>query len=140
MQEQVQEIPVPEIKIPELLTDEVCILRFSEHNDEAAFNCLVSRYSSSIRRIIFSVIRGPEEDLEDVEQEILLALYKSLPGFSFRSNFKTYLFRMCRNKAIDFVRRRKRRFNMEKSLPKHQEIPDLDTPETLYTLDRKSVV
>ena len=134
---QIPEMYVPEIKTGEELSDELCILKFSEHNDETAFSCLVNRYSGSIRRIIFAVIRGPEEDLEDVEQEILLALYKNLSRFSSRSNFKTYLFRMCRNKAIDFIRRRKRRFNMEKSLIKHHKTFNQDTPESLYALQSK---
>ena len=126
-------IPAPIIKTTENPSDEVCILKFCELNDEAAFTCLVNRYSRSIRRIIFTVVRGPEEDLEDIEQEILLALYRNLPKFSFRSSFRTYLFRMCRNKAIDFIRKRKHRVNIEKSITKHLEALDYDTPETLYT-------
>ncbi|RKX83290.1 MAG: hypothetical protein DRP58_09015 [Spirochaetes bacterium] len=137
MPEQVKIVTVemydPEIKTEEKLSDELCILKFSENKDEAAFSCLVNRYSSSIRRIIFSVFRGPIEDIEDVEQEILLALYRGLPKFSFKSNFKTYLFRLCRNKAIDFIRRRKRQLNMEENLIKHHKISNLETPETLHT-------
>lgn len=130
----IPEMHVPETKETKELSDEVCILKFCELNDEAAFTCLVNRYSRSIRRIIFTVVRGPEEDLEDIEQEILLALYRSLPKFSFRSSFRTYLFRMCRNKTIDFIRKRKRRITMEKSITRQQEALDHDTPETLYSL------
>ena len=72
-----------------------------------------------------------------MEQEILLALYNGIPKFSFRSSFRTYLFRMCRNKAIDFIRKRTYRVNMEKSITKHQEAVDHDTPETLYILESK---
>ena len=130
----IQETAVRGIRDTENLSDEVCILKFSEQHDEAAFNCLVNRYSKSIRRIIYTVIRGSEEDLEDVEQEILLALYNGLPGFSFKSDFRTYLFRMCRNKAIDFIRKRKRRITMEKRIAEHQETIDFNTPETLHIL------
>ena len=123
----------PEIKTEEKLSDELCILKFSENKDEAAFSCLVNRYRSSIRRIIYTVIRRPVEDVEDVEQEILLALYKGLPKFSFKSNFKTYLFRLCRNKAIDFIRSRKRQINMKEYLIQHQKTSNHETPETSYT-------
>ena len=136
MQEQAK-ITVPEMHVPETkeakeLSDEICILRFCDHNDEAAFNCLVNRYSKSIRRIIYTVIRGPDEDLEDVEQEILMALYKGLPKFSFKSSFSTYLFRMCRNKAIDHIRKRKRNIKVNEQSSGYLEAVDNDTPETLY--------
>ena len=113
-------------------SDEVCILKFCELNDEAAFNCLVNRYSKSIRRIIYTVIQGPEEDIEDVEQEILLALYKSLPRFSFKSSFTTYLFRMCRNKAIDFIRKRKQHFMVNELSLKQHDTANNNTPELQY--------
>ncbi len=136
MQEQVRiimpEMHVPETKETEELSDEICILRFCEQNDEAAFDCLVKRYSRSIRRIIFTVIREPEEDIEDLGQEILLSLYRNLPKFSFRSSFKTYLFRMCRNKAIDFTRKRKRLFKVDERARNYLETINNSTPETIY--------
>jgi RNA polymerase sigma-70 factor (ECF subfamily) len=46
--------------------------------------------------------------MEDVEQDVLLALIDSLPRFRFDSAFKTYLYRLCRNKAIDFLRKKRR--------------------------------
>jgi len=136
MQEQVRiimpEMHVPETKETEELSDEICILRFCEQNDEAAFNCLVKRYSRSIRHIIFTVIREPEEDIEDLGQEILLSLYRNLPKFSFRSSFKTYLFRMCRNKAIDFTRKRKRLIKVDERARNYLESVNNSTPETIY--------
>ncbi len=136
MQEQVRiimpEMHVPGTKETEELSDEICILRFCEQNDEAAFDCLVKRYSRSIRRIIFTIIREPEEDIEDLGQEILLSLYRNLSKFSFRSSFKTYLFRMCRNKAIDFTRKRKRLIKVDERARDYLESVNNSTPETIY--------
>lgn len=114
------------------LSDEVCILNFSKLNDEAAFNCLVNRYSKSIRRIIYTVTRGSDEDLEDVEQEVLMALYKGLSKFSFKSSFSTYLYRMCRNKSIDFLRRNKRKTKEIEDAFNYSEVSDSNTPESIY--------
>lgn len=114
------------------MPDEVCILNFSKLNDEAAFNCLVNRYSKSIRRIIYTVIRGPEEDLEDVEQEVLMALYRGLPKFSFKSSFSTYLYRMCRNKSIDFLRKNKHNKKETEKTFYYPEAADKNTPESIY--------
>ncbi len=124
------------------LSDEVCILNFTKLDDEAAFNCLVNRYSRSIRRIIYTVIRGSKEDLEDVEQEVLMALYKGLPKFSFKSSFNTYLYRMCRNKSIDFLRKNKRKIKEIEQALNYSEASDGNTPESIYMnkLEKNSIL
>ena len=113
-------------------SDEVCILNFCRLKDEAAFSCLINRYSESIRRILYTVLQGSEEDMEDVKQEVLLALYKNLDKFTFKSSFSTYLFRMTRNKAIDFIRKKKRHIMILEKSYIHSELIDKNSPESLY--------
>lgn len=43
--------------------------------------------------------------MEDVKQDILIELYLKLKYFRFESSFKTYLYRLARNRAIDAVRK-----------------------------------
>ncbi|OHD69657.1 MAG: hypothetical protein A2177_10080 [Spirochaetes bacterium RBG_13_68_11] len=43
--------------------------------------------------------------MADAEQEILVGLWVGLDRFRFASSFRTYLYRFCRNKAIDLLRR-----------------------------------
>lgn len=43
--------------------------------------------------------------MEDAEQEILVGLWVGLERFRFASSFRTYLYRFCRNRAIDLLRR-----------------------------------
>jgi len=114
------------------ISDEVCILKFCRLRDEAAFNCLINRYSQSISRILYTVLQGSQEDIEDVKQEVLLALYKNLDMFSFKSSFSTYLFRMTRNKAIDFIRKKKRHIMIMEKSHIHSELIDKNSPESLY--------
>ncbi len=90
------------------ISDEACIKHFQETGEEAYFNCLLGRHSVAMRRMIYSVLKGSKEDMEDVEQEIALALFKNLPSFSFRASFTTYLYRISRNKAVDFIRKQNR--------------------------------
>ncbi len=111
------------------LSDEACIKRFQETKEEAVFNCLLNRHRIAMRRMIYSILKGSREDMEDVEQEVSLALYKNLASFSFRSSYSTYLYRLCRNKAIDFIRRKeKQRKIFHKTIlfndGKQQETPD----------------
>jgi RNA polymerase sigma-70 factor (ECF subfamily) len=46
--------------------------------------------------------------MEDAEQEILAALYVGLAGFRFHASFRTFLYRLARNTAIDMLRRKGR--------------------------------
>jgi len=53
-----------------------------------------------------------ESEADDVVQEIVIGVARSLPDFRYdpaRSSFKTWLFRVVRNKVVDHLRRRERR-------------------------------
>ena len=49
------------------------------------------------------------EDAEDLAAETFMELVVHKRRFDFRSSFKTYLFAIARHKAIDHIRREKRR-------------------------------
>jgi len=112
------------------LTDNECIDRFKRNNEEAVFNCLLARYSMAIRRIIFTVLKeGDPHETEDIEQEVAIALYTGLNDFSFKSSFKTYLYRLCRNKAIDHIREKEKEKRLLKKISRIgtqqiQELPE----------------
>jgi RNA polymerase sigma-70 factor, ECF subfamily len=46
---------------------------------------------------------------EDLTQEVFLRVHQSLPGFSFRSKFTTWLFQVAKNRVFDEYRARDRR-------------------------------
>ncbi len=88
--------------------DDELIRRFVSGGDRGAFEALVRRHAPLVRRLLYGLFRGNREDMEDAEQEVILALFRSLPGFRFGSRFPTFLFRVVRNRAIDLIRRRER--------------------------------
>jgi RNA polymerase sigma-70 factor (ECF subfamily) len=63
----------PQLSDDQLLAEARC-------GDGLAFSQLCQRYSSMLRRRIFSIVRH-REDTEDVLQETLLSAYKHLPTF-----------------------------------------------------------
>ncbi|MCK9861896.1 sigma-70 family RNA polymerase sigma factor [Paenibacillus sp. ATY16] len=73
----------------------------------AAFQIFVDEYGPYIYRTVFAVIRSPH-DAEDVTQEALLQIYRSLPEFRM-DGFKTWITRIAVNKAIDWKRSRMRK-------------------------------
>ena len=82
------------------------IRRFLETGDPRCFRSLVERHQPSVRRLLWVMLDGAREEVEDVEQEVLLALYRGLGNFRFQSSFRTYLLSMARYRALDALRRR----------------------------------
>ena len=73
--------------------------------DRDAFMELVGRHLPRIRRLLAALLGGDAEDMADAEQEILAGLWTGIERFRFASSFRTWLYRFCRNKAIDLLRR-----------------------------------
>lgn len=83
------------------------VVERAQRGDPAAFRTLVERHSGDVFRLAFRMTRH-EEDAEDVVQETFIRAYKRLEHFEGRANFKTWLYRVTANTAIDLLRRRKR--------------------------------
>jgi len=75
--------------------------------DEAALSTLIDRHLSSV----YSFARrlaGDQEAAEDIAQESWLKAWTHLSRFSpQKSSFKTWLMRIVRNTAIDYLRKKK---------------------------------
>jgi RNA polymerase sigma-70 factor (ECF subfamily) len=56
-------------------------------------------------------------DVEDVAQEVYLAIHAQLPSFEARISFKTWLCGVCRHKAADYRRKRARRRSLTHAQP-----------------------
>lgn len=96
--------------------DETLIRRFLDVGDKKAFEQLIHRHLPSIRRMLYTLFNGQREDMEDAEQEIILSLYRGLRDFRFHSSFRTYLYRLARNRGIDCLRRKVSRKRMRSRL------------------------
>ncbi|MFH1552252.1 MAG: RNA polymerase sigma factor [Candidatus Omnitrophota bacterium] len=51
-------------------------------------------------------VAGSREDAEEVTQDVFLSIHKNLKSFQFRSSFKTWIYRITVNKAINAYRKR----------------------------------
>lgn len=80
----------------------------------------VQAYGSYIYRTVYAVLQSPH-DAEDVTQEVLLQIYRSLPNCRL-DGLKTWMTRIAVNRAIDYKRRRTRR---PEQLLGDREEPDL---------------
>ena len=93
---------IHEEKLPE---DTALAFRAAD-GDEAAFEQLVKKYERFVSTCAYSVTENAEDAL-DVSQEVFLKVYRSLPSFKGESSFSTWLYRVAKNCAYDFARKKK---------------------------------
>jgi RNA polymerase sigma-70 factor (ECF subfamily) len=84
------------------------LVRAAQRGDESAFAQLMSNYELPIFNYVLHSV-GNYHQAEDLTQDIFLRALKSLPGFSFRSKFTTWLFAIAKNRILDELRTNGRR-------------------------------
>jgi RNA polymerase sigma-70 factor (ECF subfamily) len=83
------------------LSDEE-LVRLAKMGNEDAFSTLYERFLPAVyARVRFKV---PESDVEDVTQEIFIAVLKSLHTFKGQSKFSTWVRTITNRKIVDFHR------------------------------------
>jgi RNA polymerase sigma-70 factor (ECF subfamily) len=75
--------------------------------DMKAFRAIYNVASSYVYTVSMKVTHN-KEDAEEVTQDVFLSLYRNLAKFQFRSSFKTWLYRITLNKAINKLKKRNR--------------------------------
>ena len=81
-----------------------------------AFDQLVKKYQSPVRRFFLNLTCGDNKLSDDLAQDTFIKAYTNLASFKNLSNFSTWLYRIAYNVFYDYLRSRK-------------ETADLDTRE-----------
>ncbi len=76
--------------------------------DANAFEELVLRYESTVYNLALRMLSN-REDAADMTQETFIKAYSSLSSFRGDSKFSVWLYRICSNVCLDFLRARSRR-------------------------------
>lgn len=82
------------------------LIKASE-GDMEAFEEIYGTASGYVYTIALKVT-GSREDAEEVTQDVFISIHKNLKRFQFRSSFKTWLYRITANMAINAYRKRSR--------------------------------
>ncbi|CAM3753823.1 RNA polymerase sigma factor [Tsukamurella strandjordii] len=90
---------------PELLSSlsDETLTRRAQRGDAAAFDALVQRHAPALFRFVARTF-PQRTDCDDVVQESLIAAWKALPTFAFRSSVRTWLFSIASRKTVDVLR------------------------------------
>jgi RNA polymerase sigma-70 factor, ECF subfamily len=73
--------------------------------DERAFEQILQAFGSRTLAYLTALVG---DDAEDVQQEVWLSVFRNVHDLANPSAFRTWLFRLTRHRAIDWLRKRKR--------------------------------
>ncbi len=79
------------------------------HSD--AFDILVRRYQARMRATVAHYIAS-QEDVFDIVQEAFLEAFRGISAFDAARQFAPWLHTICRRRMVDFLRRRKVRYQV----------------------------
>ncbi len=107
------------------------------YRDLAAFRTLYDRYASLVYSTSLRVLRDAHM-AEDMVQEVFLRVWRKPESYlPQRGRFVTWLTSVTRNRAVDAVRSRNRRYRFETSSPEEQErdVPDVEGEDPALTAE-----
>ena len=84
--------------------DEEALISAASNGDSAAFGQLVTNYQALVYNTIKLKVKN-SEDAMDLSQEVFIKLWKALPNWRGECRFSTWLYRICVNTSVDFLRR-----------------------------------
>ncbi|RZI41855.1 sigma-70 family RNA polymerase sigma factor [Herbaspirillum sp. HC18] len=87
------------------IDDQQCVMR-ARQGEGRAFSELVARYQDRVYRFLLRLTRS-RDDAMDLTQDTFMRAYQSLDRWQPDALFRTWLFRIARNGAIDRFRRDK---------------------------------
>jgi RNA polymerase sigma-70 factor (ECF subfamily) len=85
--------------------DVLLVSRVILFNDKRAFDALVVKYQSSIRRFFMQVTLGNRELSDDLSQEAFIKAYLHITSFRGAARFSTWLYRISYNVFYDFTKK-----------------------------------
>ena len=88
------------------MQDELLIRR-AQHGAADAFEQLLLEHQKNVYTLCYRMAGNPD-DAMDLSQETFLRAWRCLDQYQFASAFSTWLYRLCSNICIDFLRRRRR--------------------------------
>lgn len=108
-----------------LMSDQELVLRI-HRGEQELFAELINRYKKKVGSLIYGLIQNPD-DVDDIAQEVFIAVYQHLNRFEQRSTLNTWIYRITVNKCHDWYRKNKNRT----FAPWHEEAAALADPSQI---------
>lgn len=106
------------------------LIHRAQEGNRKAFGLLVDRYYEMVYAVVYGVLHH-HEAARDVTQEVFLKVFREISKFEQKSKFKTWLYRIAVNRAIDQQRRERYEISLERSQEEEgeEEKPPLEMPD-----------
>lgn len=104
------EMPAPQRAQSDVQRDPTDVMLFEAlvGGDEHAMTEIVQRHERWVRALVYGVL-GHQRELEDVVQQVWLNVWKRADSLKTPAHWRTWMYRLARNTAIDSGRRTTRR-------------------------------
>ncbi|MDD5043162.1 MAG: RNA polymerase sigma factor [Patescibacteria group bacterium] len=87
------------------ISDEKLVSQYLK-GDEKSLEVLIQRYLKPIYGFVY-YYAGTASDAEDITQDVFVKAWKHIKKFDQRKSFKTWIFSIAKNTAIDFLKKKK---------------------------------
>ena len=87
-----------------LSSDIVLVAQVAVSDNKRAFDELVHRYQSPVRRFFLNQTMGDEQLSDDLAQDTFIKAYTNITSFRGMASFKTWLMRIAYNVFYDYTR------------------------------------
>ena len=94
-------------------TDISLVAQVAVFGNGRAFDELVRRYQSSVRRFFLNQTLGDSQLSDDLAQDTFIKAYTNIRSFRGLASFQTWLMRIAYNVFYDYVRKEKVKVNSE---------------------------
>lgn len=91
-----------------MILDEKILIERLKREDKLAFKEVVTNWQSLVYNIVLSIIQNAE-DAEEVTQDVFIRVYETINDFRGDSKLSTWLYRIAVTKAVDHLRKKKRK-------------------------------
>ncbi|MDH5506309.1 MAG: sigma-70 family RNA polymerase sigma factor [Anaerolineae bacterium] len=78
----------------------------AQQGERQAFSDLVSTYRQGVIRVVYNIC-GDGYQAEDIAQEAFIRAWQKLPGYRPKASFRSWLYRIATNAALDAQRKAK---------------------------------
>lgn len=115
------------------MIEEKELIELLKKKDRAAFKSIIETWQDMVYNTALGILQNAE-DAEDVTQETFIQAFESVGSFKGSSKFSTWLYRISISKAMDHIRRKKRkkRFAFIQSLYGRNDQLVIDPPDFFH--------
>jgi RNA polymerase sigma-70 factor (ECF subfamily) len=122
----------------EKLNDHEIIISYLKGN-EGAFDILVKRYMTQIYRFVYRYAQDAAV-AEDITQHVFLKVWKNMKKIDQTKNFKSWLYTIAKNTALDFLKKKKSVPFSQFETPEGKNVLTESLADTMHLPDRLAQV